>query len=62
MISIISTFEKVRLDDVPLPVYTCPFIGEGGSKDGIKDDVSQLLLPEYLAMSGQPSIVAIGIQ
>ena len=37
-------------------------IGEGGSKDGIKDDVSQLLLPEHLAMSDQPSIVAIGIQ
>ncbi len=37
-------------------------IGEGGSKDGIKDDVAQLLLPEHLAMSGQPSIIAIGIQ
>jgi hypothetical protein len=37
-------------------------IGEGGSKDGIKDDVTQLLLPEHLAMTGQPSIVAIGIQ
>jgi len=37
-------------------------IGEGGSKDGIKDDVTKLLLPEHLAMTGQPSIVAIGIQ
>ena len=34
----------------------------GGSKDGIKDDVASLLLPEHLAMTGQPAIVAIGIQ
>jgi hypothetical protein len=37
-------------------------VGEGGSKDGIKDDIAQLLLPEHLAMTGQPAMIAIGIQ